>query len=220
MRRSLVLVVAALILLVASTASAQWYVGMRMAGYYTEVDISGDGYRHDIDLDADGLFDFREAVVGYGMDAFDLELSFGYNTYSEEHTEEESGRQYDYDNSLSMYTFGITGLYHVFPADPVGLDAGLRAQLMAMNYEGITSSGNRFEETYTDDFSGWAFGPVIRARYFFADGALAIGPELYLKYSSMTCEENWDYESRDEPDFTADSTTFGTEFSVRMDWFF
>jgi hypothetical protein len=126
MRRSQVLVVAALILLVASTASAQWYVGMRLAGYYTEPDIEGALYRNYVFTDADGLFDYGEAIIGYGFEAFDAELSVGYNSYSATYEWSEGERQYDYDNSLSIYTFGMTGLYHICPADPVSLDGGLR----------------------------------------------------------------------------------------------
>jgi len=224
MNRGLVFCVLALMLLGASVASAGegWYGGLRLAGYATSVDIE-DGVCRDyyIETDADGLFDYTEMTFGKSFEKFDGEISFGMARFSAKYEGDSEGeRQYDYDNSLMMYTFGLTGLYHVSPPSSFSLDAGLRFQLHSMSFETESEGGYRQTYTYTDKYSGWSVGPVVRGRWWFAGDSMALGPEIYLRYTSMTHEMTWDYDSRADVEEEIDLSEFVTEYSVRLDFYF
>ncbi len=219
MRRSMVLCLVAIVLLVASSASAQWYAGLRLAGSSAVPEIecyrNGSSYDH-------GLFDYTEMIFGYDMEKFDVEVSFGYDRATESYEPPDGGgeRQYPYEASVSRYTFGMTGFYNVVAPNSFSFDAGLRFQLDSWDYEYDENDLGRTDYTKTEKISGWAAGPVFRGRLWFADDCLALGPEVYVKYSSQTLTEELDYGRGSREEHETDMTAFNVEYAVRLDFLF
>ena len=149
-------------------------------------------------------------TFGYTMDTFDLEFSLGYWSEEMDYTEPEA--RYDWNEKYSKYSFGLAGLYHLKRNDTFGIDGGLRFVLHNEKWE-YEESDTRYEDTM--ELSGWSVGPVLRGRWFFADGSMAIGPEVFLKYTSRTWSQEWD-----SGDDELDLTTMGVEYAVRWDFMF
>lgn len=209
MRRIVAFGVVAVMMLVASTASAQWYMGLGLAGTTME-DVFMYGYRDMVPEGYNGVFDDASMAIGYSLEAFDLEFELGYGTqgYEEEWDYTRFTREADY----TRYTFGLAGLYHLIGNENFGIDAGAKFQLTSEKYEYDNGDDYCYEETY----SGWAIGPVFRGRVFFADGHMAIGPEIFFKYSTKTFEYAEDDEDAEESDFTK----MGLDYGIRLDFLF
>ena len=211
MRRVAVIV---LILLAASTASAQWYMGLKLAGTADQGVLFDEwycGYRGLLSGDNDGVIDNTQMVFGYALDAMDVELSLG---YWKDNLSYDSEARYTEDTSYSQYVLGLTGLYHLTGSDNIAIDGGLRFQLESEKWDG-ESGETRY--SWEDKLSGWAVGPVLRGRWFFADGALALGPEVFFKYSSKKYTEDY---SSDRSDYEMDVTGMGFEYALRLDFLF
>jgi hypothetical protein len=209
MRRIVAFGVVAVMMLVASTASAQWYMGLGLAGT-TMDDVFMYGYRDMVPEGYNGVFDDASMAIGYSMDAFDLEFELGYSTQGYE--EEWDYTRFTETMDYTRYTFGMAGLYHLVGNEKYGIDAGAKFQLVSEKAEYDNGDGY----TWEDDYSGWAIGPVLRGRVFFADGHMAIGPEIYFKYSTKTLEESETGDDTDEVDFTK----MGLEYGIRLDFLF
>ena len=215
MRRSLLFCLALVILLSATVASASdWYVGARFGGmsnywlhpYWYDDDSTWPYYyiRH-TDF---GIFDYREFDVGFRHDSWYAELGLGYSsaTWTEKNAQTT-------EEKVNWYTFSLAGLYTLAEPDPIELDVGLRFQLHSANWDyGVDSCCDN------EKISGWSFGPLARARWYFAEGALALGPEVYPKYTSLAYE--WDVEGGREVMAEADLTSWDIEYSIRLEWFF
>lgn len=210
MRRIVAFVVVAVMMLVASTASAQWYMGFGLAGTTMDNVFMYGYYRDMIPENYNGVFDDATLSLGYSMDAFDLEFGLGYSTQGYEY--EWGTTRYTANEDYTRYTFGLAGLYHLVGNENYGLDAGLRFELTSEKYEYDNGDGYTDEET----FSGWAIGPVFRGRVFFADGHMAFGPEVYFKYSTRTYEDKETGDDTEETDFTS----MGLDYALRLDFLF
>ncbi|MFH1502233.1 MAG: hypothetical protein ABIG03_04225 [Candidatus Eisenbacteria bacterium] len=239
MSRSLVFALVAVMLLGASVASASdWYCGVGFGGmsnywlhpyWYGAVDY--DGYYAAepfwyMDHTEYGIFDYRQVFIGLDKEVWDFELGIGWSgfNWSEEDNYEVDRADYEYTEGASWYDFNLAALYKVMEPDPIELDVGLRFQLHNAKWEWDTKYfGEEAIPTGSEKISGWSMGPLVRARWYFGDGALAIGPEVYTKYTSL----NYEYErllsggTRAEYDtFEASLSGFNFEYSMRLEFFF
>ena len=64
--------------------------------------------------------------------------------------------------------------------------------------------------------------PVARARWYFADGALALAPEVYFRYTSLTYEDTYEYPNGDRETDTIefDISQMDTEYSLALEFYF
>jgi hypothetical protein len=224
MRRGLVICLVAAIMLAAGSASAGMYASLRMTG-------SGNHYMEDpyliyypyggrqdvvmVSRDA-GLFAGKELAVGFG-DKIQGEISFGFDTVTEswEFDDEERGSTNDF--TFTMWNVGVAGFYPIFEGDAWRVDAGLRYKYMSGKYEEAWDSDREDTDTYT--MTGWSLAPVVRHLWFLADGAIGIGPEVAIKYSSFKTENEWDI-SRDDSVDGPEISAIDLEYSLRLDFFF
>lgn len=212
MRRILII---ALVLLMASAASAQWYLGVKLAGTADD-EVLFEGWYWDRDMlsgDNDGIIDNSQIILGYGLDAMDVELSLGYSKETLKY-DDPSGGRYDEEMNYSKYVLGLTGFYHLTGNETVALDAGLRFQLEGETWD-YEESMSRYK--WEDKLSGWAAGPVFRGRWYLGDGGLALGPEVFFKYTSKTYEEDYD---SSRADYELDVSGMGFEYALRLDFMF
>ena len=217
MRRIVVLGLVAVMLMVASSASAQWYMGLKLAGTAGQEALFNEWYwsyyyRDIMSNDNDGFIDNTQMIFGYSMDTFDVELNLGYGNEKLSYDSEEQGR-YTEEISYTKYVMGLSGLYHLMGNDTMGLDAGVRFQLESEAWK-WDESDSRVE--WEDKLSGWAVGPVLRGRWYLADGAMALGPEVFFRYSSKKYTEDYP----DRADYELDVTGMGLEYALRLDFMF
>jgi len=156
--------------------------------------------------------------IGYCFGDWYVEGGFGYSgaTWKQELGEERGTTNTE---KVNWYIFNPAGLYKIVDPDPIELDVGLRFQLHSAKWDWTTEeSEERSEYTDSDKVSGWSVGRVVRARWYFADGALALAPEVYPKYTSL--EYKWEYTNSYEHDEEADITSWDTEYSLSLEFFF
>ena len=191
MRKAFIVVA---VLLMASTASAGWYMGLGIAGTYG-VEYDFCDYCYDRDTiepgDADGVVDNATMTFGYELEAMDIELMLGYGSSTVTYTYDEDEGPYraGWDEKYSRYMVGLGAFYHLIGTDDYNVDAGLRFALTSNKYEEEEVEDRADSDEAT--LSGWAVGPVLRGRVFLADGKFAIGPEVFINYSSMTYANDW-----------------------------
>ena len=217
MRRIVVLGLVAVMLMVATSASAQWYMGLRLAGTAEQEGLFDEWYwssyyRDMLQSDNDGIIDNTQMIFGYGMDSFDVELNLGYSSEKLSYDSEEQGR-YTEDVTYTKYIIGLSGLYHLMGNDTVGIDGGLRFQLESESWK---YEADATRDDWEDKLSGWSVGPVLRGRWYLADGAIALGPEVFFKYTSKT----YTYDYTDRADYELDVTGMGLEYALRVDFMF
>jgi hypothetical protein len=220
MRRGLIICLVAAIMLAAGSASAGMYASLRMTGggnyYLTNPFYYYYGRQYCCTISEDkGLFDNKELAIGFG-DKVQGEISFGFNSKTEAWAWE-SDRENTDDYKFSSWNVGIAGFYPVAEGDMWRVDAGLRFKYMAMKAENEWAYDRDGTDTYT--MNGFSVGPVVRHTWFLADGAIGIGPEVGIKYSSFKTENEWDY-SRTESEDGPDITGIDFEYSLRLDFFF
>lgn len=205
MRRTALIV---LVLFVASSASAGWYMGMGLAGT-AGYEIAFDYYGRDAISpgDNDGVIDNATMTFGYELEAMDLELTLGYGSSTVTYPDGESRGE---EEKYSRYSLGLAGLYHLAKTEDYALDAGLRLALISNKYEYDGSA--RADE---QKLSGWAVGPVFRARVFLADGKFAFGPEVFANYTSMTYTDDWNSWLDD-----TELSGLSLDYALRLDFLF
>lgn len=219
MRRSLGLALVAALLLGAGTASAGVYASLRLTGTGNyNLDSYTVSRQGGPSLWDSGLECYKEVAVGFG-DKIQGEVSFGFsNLKYEEAIEEESTREDSRAWTENWWTLGAAGYYPIADGKSWTMDAGLRFQYHNASVEysepvGDTESSSKF------GVKGWSVGPVLRHRWLLAGGAIAIGPEIYPKYTSMKSE--WEYSNRDtSTEDGPDISAMDIEYSFRMDFFF
>jgi hypothetical protein len=217
MHRVLFVTLVAAALLIAPTASAGMYTGLRLVG-------AGNANGDLEILDDAGFFTAREFVLGFG-DKIQGEFGFGFDNMSVECACDDEiipERIISEDKgTYSFMSFAIAGFYPVAgEVDGNRIDIGMRFSYMSAKskYEGGYGVRDDFETEYGT--SGWSIGPVMRARWMCANDRLGIGPEVALKYGSYTLTEKGKYwgDPYDEPD--GDVSTWNLEYSLRFDFFF
>lgn len=240
MNRGLIFGLVAVVLLVAGVASASdWYAGVGFGGMcnywvhpYWYGSTGYDGFEAAepfwyIDHTEYGLFDYRQIFVGLDKDPWNFELGLGWSGFTYSQNEDLEGGEYradvEYTEGVSWYDFNLAGLYKVMEPDPIELNVGLRFQLHNAKWDWDTKyMGEEAVPTGSEKISGWSMGPLVRARWYFGDGALALGPEVYAKYTSLSYEyEYLPYGARVEHETQeADLSGFNLEYSLRLEFFF
>jgi hypothetical protein len=197
MRRGLTLAVVAALVLAFGTANAQMYGSLRYAG----------------------TFSLKEFAFGMQAGAVGAEASVGYSKYTM--TELEGMLGADIEPSLTIMSLGAAGFFQIAGNERYAFDVGGRVQYISMSVDmgELGDIALRSEDTIKASISGMAYGPVLRGRWFLVEDAIAIGPEVYVKFSNLgTSLEAFGEESEDE-----DMPNIGTmelEYSLRMDFYF
>ena len=204
MRRTLVFGLVVALMVIAGTASAGTYASLRMTGQANYVPYNTLEYY----LSDTGTFGAKEVAIGFGDD-LQGEVSLGYNSITLK--PEDNGERDDDEITASMLTLGLAGFYPIYQTPNVRLDLGARFQYMSWKLEGPYMYRADYEAT----FSGWALGAVARHQWMLTD-AIAIGPEIYLKYLSLTAEEDYTVGA----DQSTDISGFGIDYSLRFDFMF
>lgn len=221
MRRVLMFSVIVL-MLVASTASAEMYASLRVAGTGNYQNAAWSALYGDRQIGMmpqdSGLFNYKELALGFG-DKFKGEVSFGFSTLKYEWEEDLEARDTE-TISTNWYTIGLAGMYEVMETENATIDVGLRFQWHNSKIE--ESYEYRADETYSFTASGWSIGPMIKHEWMLADGAIGIGPEVYIKYTNLSTEYKAEWEetrasaTEDGPDIIG----WDVEYSLRMDFYF
>ena len=220
MRRGLLVGLVVALLLVAGTASAGMYASLRITGNgnynpYSLIPQMYKQYYSSLASDT-GFFNFKEVAVGFGEE-LQGEVSIGYSTFKYSYDSPET--RADEELSMTWYTIGLAGFYPVMETENCLIDAGLRFQLHSAKIKDVYDYGDRDEWTDTWSASGWSVGPVIRHHWMLADGAIAIGPEIYPKYSSFSTKYEYENGSSGDSD-GPDLSGFAIDYSLRMDFYF
>ncbi len=206
MRRSTIALVVVM-MLVASVASAELYTSLRYAGTFNLKEFA-------IGMQSDKIG--AEVAVGYSKTTLNnLDLGFlgDIELFSDE----------TIDPDISIMTLGAAVFFQIAGDENYGLDLGGRVQY---NSFGFSTTVPDIELARGDDdmsvsVSGLAFGPVLRGRWFMADGSWAIGPEIYAKYNTMSpSAEVAGDDVTDDMFGDASTTTLSLEYSLRMDFYF
>jgi len=207
MHRGLVLCLVALLMVSAGVASAETYLGLRFGGN-GNFEYADGGPMCD-----SGWFTHREFAVGFG-DEIQGEVSLGWNSWTESYDPSEGGSREDVEMSWSGMHFGVAGFYPMMEGSSYRVDVGGRFQY----HTGSMTSDNYIyrDGDYEVKLSGWTIGPVMRGSWWLGDLPLTFGPEVFVKYSSLTytdtCEDCWDYET--------DVSAFGIDYGFRLDFHF
>ncbi len=129
----------------------------------------------------------------------------------------------DTGGNLRIMSLAAAVFFEIAGDEKYGFDVGGRFQYSSFRFNMTFPE----MEVMSDDeevsigVSGIAFGPVLRGRWYMADGSWVIGPEIYAKYSTMTPFAEIDGEDVSEDLFgDASTTTLSLEYSLRMDFYF
>ena len=205
MKRSTIVLVAVL-MLVSSVASAEFYTSLRYAG----------------------TFNLKELAVGTQMDKLGVEVAVGYSKTTLNDLDlgflGDLGTLSDetIDPDITIMTLGAAVFFQIAGDENYGFDLGGRAQYSSFSFNTtIPDIEARGDDDMSIGVSGMAFGPVLRGRWFMADGSWAIGPEIYAKYSTMSpTAEIAGEDVTDELFGDVGTTTLSLEYSLRMDFYF
>ena len=206
MHRGLVLCLVALLMVSAGVASAETYLGLRFAG-------NGNFEYTGSPMCDSGWFTYREFAVGFG-DKIQGEASLGWSSWNESFDPSEGGSREDVETSWSVMHFGIAGFYPMMEGSSYRIDVGGRFQY---------HSGKATSDTYIyrgDDYerslSGWTIGPVARGSWWLGDLPLTFGPEVFLKYTSLTYSDVRSEYYDEEVSVSA----FDLDYGFRLDFHF
>ena len=206
MHRGLVLCLVALLMVSAGVASAETYIGLRFGG-------NGNFEYAGGPMVDSGWFTHREFAVGFG-DKIQGEASLGWSSWSESYDPTEGGRGDDKETNWSVMHFGIAGFYPMMEGSSYRVDVGGRFQY----HSGSAESDNYLyrDGEYKKTLSGWTIGPVVRGSWWLGDLPLTFGPEVFLKYTSLTfndfCDGCYDYDY--------DISALDIDYSFRLDFHF
>lgn len=200
MRRGLVLVVVAALVLAFGTANAQMYGSLRYAG----------------------TFNLKEFAFGMQAGAVGVEASVGYSKYTLTELEGALGllelREDSWEPSLTIMSLGAAGFFQIAGDANYAFDVGARIQYISMTVD-LGEMALRGDDTIEASLSGFAYGPVLRGRWFLVQDKLAIGPEIYGKISSLGTSVTVFGEETEDEDMP-NINTMELEYSLRMDFYF
>jgi hypothetical protein len=237
MSRSLLFGLVAVMLLAAGVASASdWYCGVGFGGmsnYWLHpywYDQEGGDWTAEpawyMSHTEYGIFDYRQIFMGLDKDPWNFELGVGWSSFNWSESDDYGydRADYEYTEGVTWYDFNFAGIYKIMEPDPIELNVGLRFQLHNAKWDWNTDyMGDETYPTGYEKISGWSMGPLMRARWYFADGALALGPEVYAKYTSLSYEYDYLPTGRtavEHEKYEADMTGFNMEYSLRLEFFF
>jgi hypothetical protein len=211
MHRGLVLCLVALLMASAGVASAETYIGLRFAGNGNFDYLDGPVYDS-------GWYTYREFVVGYG-DKFQGEVSIGWSSVGL--TWADHGGSYrddgDEQESWSAIQFGLAGFYPVMEGSSYRVDAGARFQYHSGSN---TWEWAPTEQEDTEELSGWSFGPLVRGSWWLGDLPVTLGPEVYLKYTSLKYTYDRSQSGESFYDEEYDVSGFNVDYGFRLDFHF
>lgn len=204
MRRGLVLCLVALLMASAGVASAETYLGLRFGG-------NGNFEYADGPMCDSGWFTHREFAVGFGEE-IQGEASLGWSSWSETYDPSEGGSREDMETTWSIMHFGVAGFYPIMEGSSYRVDVGARFQY----HSGSAESDGYLRADYSQSLSGWTIGPLVRGAWQVGSLPVTFGPEVFVKYTSLTytdeCEGCYD----DEYDISA----FDIDYGFRLDFHF
>lgn len=209
MRRGLVLCMAVVLVLVAGTASAKIYTGLRFTGN-GNYDIGGSKYWDS------GFTTFREFAVGFG-DEIQGEVSIGFSKMNWAEDDYEVPERNDDEESWSCVSFGLAGFYPIVTGSIYRIDAGGRFSYYSASNE---DTWEPTEQTWTEEFSGWSLGPLVRGSWRLGDSPITIGPEVCLKYTKLKFTDVTMAHGEELYSSEADISGFAVDYSFRVDFYF
>ena len=187
-----------MIVLAASTASADMYGSLRYAG----------------------MFNLKEFAFGTQSDKLGMEVAVGYTKASlgdldilgdielmDEDTPEPD---------VTILSLGAAVFFTMADNSQYSFDLGARGQYLKIGLASEIPDMEVRADEMEISLSGISFGPVLRGRWYLADGALAIGPEIYPKYTMYSTEASMGSESQDGPSLNV----IDLEYSLRMEFYF
>jgi hypothetical protein len=194
MRRGLMVGLVVAVMLVACTAQAGYYGGLRFAG----------------------PLNLKEFAFGMQSESFGAEVSVGYTSVTI--TDLENLDIEGIEPTGSLMSLGGAVFFQIAGNEMYGFDVGGRAQYMTLS--GEVDLGDLVvkadENVIKASLTGLSFGPVLRGRWYLVEDSICIGPEIYFVYSNYSTELELGNESTDGPG----ATIMGLEYSLRMDFYF
>ena len=190
------------IVLATSTASAGMYGSLRYAG----------------------TFNFKEFAFGTQSEKLGAEVAVGYtratitdldlvmDLIGDIETLDDTVPEPD----ITIMSLGAAVFFTMADNSQYSFDLGARAQYMSMSLSMDVPEEEERSDTVEASLSGISFGPVLRGRWYLADGALAIGPEIYPKYTMYSTEVSVGSESQDGPGLNV----IDLEYSMRLEFYF
>ncbi len=209
MRRGLVLCMAVVLVLAAGTASAKIYTGLRFTGN-GNYDL---GYSKYWDS---GFTTSREFAVGFG-DEFQGEVALGFGKMNWVVDDYEEPSRNNDEESWGWHSFGLAGFYPIMEGSIYRIDAGGRFTYYSSSH---IDTWEPTEQEWTQEFSGWSFGPLVRGSWQLGSSPIMIGPEVCLKYTKLTYlkESIAHGEVCDSEEY--DISGFSVDYSFRADFYF
>ncbi len=195
MRRGLMVALVVGVMLVACTAQATTYGSLRFAG----------------------PFNMKEFAIGMQSGTLGGEVAIGYTKASLTDLDNLSESLESVEPELSIMSLGGTLFMQIMGTSDYAFDVGVRYQYMSIGGKiTIPDMSARADDELKATLSGWAAGPLLRGRWYLVDDSIAIGPEIYFKYSSYGTTLEGGGESVDGPG----ATMMELEYSLRMDFYF
>jgi hypothetical protein len=180
------------IVLAASTASADMYGSLRYAG----------------------TFNFNEFAFGTQSERFGAEIALGYTKATLTDLDALGDIGLTGEPDLTIMSVGAAVFFTMADNSQYSVDIGGRVQYASY------SISMEMPEVRADDASasltGMSFGPVLRGRWYLADGAMAIGPEIYPKYTAYSTNVEAAGDSADGPGLNV----IDLEYSMRLEFYF
>jgi len=194
MRRGLMVALVAGMMLVACAAQAEMYGSLRFAG----------------------PMNMKEFAIGMQSGSLGGEISVGYAKGSITDLDNIDEELDGVEPELSIMSFGGTLFMQIAGDDRYGFDVGVRYQYLSFGGKITIPDMETRDEELEAKLSGWSAGPLLRGRWMLVEDSIAIGPEIYFKYSSYSTELEAMGDSVDGPG----ATGMELEYSLRMDFYF
>ncbi len=188
------------IVLAASSASADMYGALRYAG----------------------MFNLKEFAFGTQSEKLGAEIAVGYTKATISDLDlimdliggigvlDEAVPEPD----ITIMSLGGAVFFTMADNSQYSFDLGARAQYLSMALS-VEIPEIRADEVKAS-ITGLSFGPVLRGRWYLADGAMAIGPEIYPKYTMYSTSVELAGDSTDGPGMNV----IDLEYSLRMEFYF
>ncbi len=185
------------VVVAASTASADMYGSLRLAN----------------------VLNMKEFALGTQSESLGLEVAVGYTKATLTDLENIGMDEFEdlSDPGITLMSLGAAVFFTMTENSQYAFDIGARAQYLSMS---IDAELPEIELSSDDEMSLTAsaltFGPVLRGRWYLADGAMAIGPEIYPRFQMWSTEAEMGGDSSDGPGMNI----IDLEYSLRMEFYF
>ncbi|MBD3348121.1 MAG: hypothetical protein GF400_02860 [Candidatus Eisenbacteria bacterium] len=166
-----------------------------------------------------GPMNMKEFAVGMQSGSLGGEIAVGYWSGSITDLDNIDESLESVEPELSIMSFGGTVFMQIMSDDNYGFDLGVRYQYLSFDANvtvPVEEPLTRDDEELSAKLSGWSAGPLLRGRWYLVEDSIAIGPEIYFKYSSYSTELEAMGDTVDGPG----ATGMELEYSLRMDFHF